>query len=229
MEATERRNYPDYIIQGYTPPKGTLGILVVAPLDGCPATAPRFTSTQALRSRCVSSISKSLDAPGSCLRPLSLRYWLCGSTKEPRRFCGEPQQTVIEGSHCASGQQGDCLQLLLGLLLRVRLRIGPRRSRVRNLHDRATAVRTSYRLGYNIYTRREIRLLARPQARRPDRRELTLRRLPRLESLPGGHTTSSSRRAHSNRGGDYRLLSRLSRSSSLHEYQRDAGTFRDTT
>jgi hypothetical protein len=32
--------------------------------------------------------------------------------------------------------------------------------------------------GYNIYTRRQIRLLDGPQARRPDRRELTLRRLP---------------------------------------------------
>jgi hypothetical protein len=75
------------------PPKGTLGILVVAPSDGCPATAPRFTSTQVLRSQHVSSSSKSLSAPGSCLRPPSLRSWLCGSTKEHRRFCGEPLQT----------------------------------------------------------------------------------------------------------------------------------------
>jgi hypothetical protein len=43
----------------------------------------------------------------------------------------------------------------------------------------------------------------RPQASRPDRRELTLCRLPRLASLPGGNTTSSSGGAHSNRGGDY--------------------------
>jgi hypothetical protein len=41
----------------------------------------------------VSSASKSLDTPGSHLRPLSLRTWLCGSTKEPRWFCGEPPQT----------------------------------------------------------------------------------------------------------------------------------------
>jgi hypothetical protein len=90
MEATERRNYPYYIILGYTPLKGTLGILVVAPSDGCLAAATRLASTQALRSRRVSSASKSLDAPGSRLRPPSLRSWLCGSTKEPRRFCGEP-------------------------------------------------------------------------------------------------------------------------------------------
>jgi hypothetical protein len=123
------------------------------------------------------------------------------------------QQGPCEGSHYVTGRQGDRLRLhfglqprlrlLLGLLLRVRLRIRPRRARVRNLHDRATAVKTSYRPGYNIYTRREIRVLTRPQACRPDRRELTLRRLPRLTSLPGGNTIISSRGAHSNRGGDY--------------------------
>jgi hypothetical protein len=93
MEATERRNYPYYIILGYTPPKGTLGTLVVAPSDGCPATATRLALTQALRSRHVSFASKSLDAPRSHLCPPSLRSWLCGSTKQPRRFCGEPPQT----------------------------------------------------------------------------------------------------------------------------------------
>jgi hypothetical protein len=82
-----------HIILGYTPPKGTLGILVVAPSDGCPATATHLTSTQALRSRRVSSTSKSLDALRSRLCPPSLRPWLCGSTKQPRRFCGEPPQT----------------------------------------------------------------------------------------------------------------------------------------
>jgi hypothetical protein len=44
-------------------------------------------------------------------------------------------------------------------------------------------------------------LLARLQACSPDRRELTLRCLPRLASLPGGNTTSSSEGAHFNRGG----------------------------
>jgi hypothetical protein len=115
-------------------------------------------------------------------------------------------------SHCAASRQGDHLRLhlglqhrprlLLGLLLRVRLRLGPQ-ARVREHHDRATAVRTSYRPGYNIYTCREICLLARPQACRPERRKVTLRRLPRLASLTGVNTTSSSRGAHFNRGGDY--------------------------
>jgi hypothetical protein len=70
-----------------------LGILVVAPSDGCTTTATRLASTQVLRSQRVSSASKSLDTPGSRLRPPSLQSWLCGSTKEPRRFCGEPPQT----------------------------------------------------------------------------------------------------------------------------------------
>jgi hypothetical protein len=114
---------------------------------------------------------------------------------------------------CAPGRQGDRLRPhfglqprlrpLLGLLLCFRLQIRPRRAQVRSLHDRATAVRTSYWPGYNIYTRREIRLLARPQANRTDRRELTLRRLPRLAPFPGGNTIIYSRGAHSNRSGDY--------------------------
>jgi hypothetical protein len=75
---------------------------------------------------------------------------------------------------------------------------------------RATPVRTSFRPGYNIYTRREICLLARLQAHRLDRRELTLRRLPRLTSLPGGNTACSSWGAHSYRGGNQRLQPWLS-------------------
>jgi hypothetical protein len=63
-------------------------------------------------------------------------------------------------------------------------------------------VRTGFRAGYNIYTRREIRLLASPQTCRPDRRELTLHHLPRLASLPGGNTTRSSGGVHPNRGGE---------------------------
>jgi hypothetical protein len=64
-------------------PEWHFGNLVVAPSDGCPVTAPHFTSTQALRSRRMSSASKSLNMPRSHLRPPSLQSWLCGSTKEP--------------------------------------------------------------------------------------------------------------------------------------------------
>jgi hypothetical protein len=76
---------PLYII-GYMPPKGTLGILVVAPSDGRPAIASRLASTQALRSQRMFSTSKSLGAPRSCLCPVSLWSWLCGSTEEPDSF-----------------------------------------------------------------------------------------------------------------------------------------------
>jgi hypothetical protein len=74
----------------------------------------------------------------------------------------------------------------------IRLWGRPSRAQVRELHDGATAVRTCLLPGYNIYTHRQIRLLARPQACKPDKRELTLRRLPRLTSLPGGNSASSS-------------------------------------
>jgi hypothetical protein len=86
MEATERRNYPYYMKVRYTPTKGTLGILVVAPSNECPATARHLASTQALRSQCVSSASKSLGAPRYHLHMPSLRSSLCGSTKEPDDF-----------------------------------------------------------------------------------------------------------------------------------------------
>jgi hypothetical protein len=62
MEATERRNYPYYIILGYMPLKGTLGNLVVAPSDGCLATAPYLASTQALQSQRMSSFLKATEA-----------------------------------------------------------------------------------------------------------------------------------------------------------------------
>jgi hypothetical protein len=62
METAERRNYPYYIKQEYMPLRGTLGILIVAPSDECPATAPRLASTQALRSRHVSSAFRSFSA-----------------------------------------------------------------------------------------------------------------------------------------------------------------------
>jgi hypothetical protein len=58
----------------------------------------------------------------------------------------------------------------------------------------------SYWSGYNIHARRKIRLLARLQ---DYRRQLTLRRLPRLAPLPGGNTPSSNRGAYIDRGGDY--------------------------
>jgi hypothetical protein len=84
--------------------------------DGCPATAPCFASTQAMRSRRVSSASKipdyvvahrsdrcissvrpvptgqtgqthRSDRSGATTTPSSVLWsWLCGSTKEPSGF-----------------------------------------------------------------------------------------------------------------------------------------------
>jgi hypothetical protein len=106
MEATERQNYPYYIILRYAPPKVTLGNLVVAPLDRCPATAPCLAWTQTLQSLRVLSTSKSPEAhiahqsdwcsspvrlvptgqTGQLLQCFGLLSWLCVSTKDPSGF-----------------------------------------------------------------------------------------------------------------------------------------------
>jgi hypothetical protein len=62
MEATESLKYP-YLITRYTSPsRAVLEVFRFSPSDsdGCPATALRVASTQALRSRRVSSASKLL-------------------------------------------------------------------------------------------------------------------------------------------------------------------------
>jgi hypothetical protein len=73
-------------------PKGTFGILVIAPSDGCRATAPRLTSTHALRSRhmsCAFELSQGARIPSLHVEPLVLVLWLNQVT---RRFWGEPPQ-----------------------------------------------------------------------------------------------------------------------------------------
>jgi hypothetical protein len=90
------------------------------------------------------------------------------------------------------------LRLLLGLRVRVRLRVGPKGSRVRGQHYRAPLIRAGLWASHNIHTCREIRLLARSQACGPDKWRLTLRRLPRLAPVPGGNTTCPSRFVHPN-------------------------------
>jgi hypothetical protein len=62
MEATESLKYPYLITRDTSPPRALWEFVFIAPSDGCPATAPRVASTQALRSRRVSSASK-LSAP----------------------------------------------------------------------------------------------------------------------------------------------------------------------
>jgi hypothetical protein len=109
MEATESLKYPYLSIRDTSPSRAVLEVFKFSPLDECPATATCLASTQALRSRCVSSASKIPDCVvahrsdrcsspvrpvptnqtglGTAAAPSSvLRSWLCGSTKEPSGF-----------------------------------------------------------------------------------------------------------------------------------------------
>jgi hypothetical protein len=100
MEAIERHNYPYYIKLGYTPPKGLLGNFVVAPSDGCPATANLLSLDSSLaiptRVLCFEASGSHHHTP---VRPVSstgqtslmllhvrLWSWLSGSTKKPNVF-----------------------------------------------------------------------------------------------------------------------------------------------
>jgi hypothetical protein len=116
MEATESLKYPYLITRDTSPSRAVLEVLRFSPSDKCPATAPCSASTQAMRSRRVSSASKipnyvvahrsdrcsspvkpvptgqtdqthRLDRSGAAASPSSvLRSRLCGSTKEPSGF-----------------------------------------------------------------------------------------------------------------------------------------------
>jgi hypothetical protein len=61
MEATESLKYPFLITWDTSPSKAVLEVFKFSPSDGCPATATYLASTQALRSRRVSSVSKIPD------------------------------------------------------------------------------------------------------------------------------------------------------------------------
>jgi hypothetical protein len=116
MEATESLKCPFLITRDTIPSRANLEVFMSSPSDGCPATALCVASTQAMRSRRVSSASKYPDcvvAPRSdrCSSPVRLvptgqtgethrsdrsgtaaapssvlRSWLYGSTKEPSGF-----------------------------------------------------------------------------------------------------------------------------------------------
>jgi hypothetical protein len=116
QEATESLKYPFLITRDTSPSRAVLEVFKLSLSDGCPATAPCVTSTQATRSRRVSSVSKipdcvvahrsdrcsspvrpvpngqtgqthRSDRSGAAAAPSSvLRSWLCGSTKEPSGF-----------------------------------------------------------------------------------------------------------------------------------------------
>jgi hypothetical protein len=108
MEAPKRPNYPYLITRDRSPSRANLEVFRFSPLDGRPATATCLASTQALRSRCVSSASKLLggsDQGGQTAPPRRLDrpgwphlliessasvLWL---NRVTQWFSGEPLQT----------------------------------------------------------------------------------------------------------------------------------------
>jgi hypothetical protein len=103
MEATESLKCPFLITRDTTPSRADLEVFMSSPSDGCPATAPCVASTQAMRSRRVSSASKSSDyvvahrSDRCCpqVRPVPtgssvLALWINQGTQW---FSGEPPET----------------------------------------------------------------------------------------------------------------------------------------
>jgi hypothetical protein len=86
---------PQNLTLGYTPPRGTLGIFVFAPSDGCPAT-PNLLSLDtslAIATRVlhleVSGLRRCTPirpVPCCCTSVFDLWSWLCGSSKQPSAF-----------------------------------------------------------------------------------------------------------------------------------------------
>ena len=82
----------------HTPIGGKTGNLMISPSDGQPSTAPHFFSTQAMRSRRVSSASDLLDVhsrhrsdrSGAVVDLSSLRTCLSAQPRNLQWFCGEP-------------------------------------------------------------------------------------------------------------------------------------------
>jgi hypothetical protein len=64
MEASKRLIYRHLITRDTSPLRADLEVFGISSSDGCPATAACLASTQALRSRRVSSASKLLGAGG---------------------------------------------------------------------------------------------------------------------------------------------------------------------
>jgi hypothetical protein len=109
MEVTESLKYPFLTNRDTSPSRAVLEVFKLSPSDGCQATATCLASTQALRSRRVSSASKILDCVvahrsyrcSSLVRPV----WHCCSTvfgspvlalwinQGTQWFSGEPPET----------------------------------------------------------------------------------------------------------------------------------------
>jgi hypothetical protein len=116
MEETKSLKCPSLTTWDTSPSRADLEVFMSSPSDGCPTTAPCVASTQTMRSRRVSSTSKSPDCVvahrsdrcsspvrpvptgqtgqthrsdrfGAATAPSSVLWsWLCGSTKEPSGF-----------------------------------------------------------------------------------------------------------------------------------------------
>ena len=105
----------------YIPLEGKFGNLMFSSSNGPPSTAPCLASTQALRSRRVSSASDLLDVhgchrsdrcsppvrlvhrsdwSGAVVDPPSLQTWLSAQPRNLQWFCGEPlvkpSQTTLD-------------------------------------------------------------------------------------------------------------------------------------
>jgi hypothetical protein len=76
METPKRPKYPYLITRDTSPSRANLEVFKFSPSGGCPATSTCLVSTQALRSRRVSSASKLLggsDQGGQTARPWAVR------------------------------------------------------------------------------------------------------------------------------------------------------------
>jgi hypothetical protein len=95
MEATESLKYPYLATRDTSPPRALWEFVFIAPSDGCPATAPRVASMQALRSQNVSASKLPAPYDPKPVRPVlqtgqagfgqiatpGLRPWICGSAE----------------------------------------------------------------------------------------------------------------------------------------------------
>jgi hypothetical protein len=109
MEASESLKYPYKLTRVTCPSRANSEVFVIAPSDGCPATANllsldaslaiptcvlRFEASELRRRTSVRSVlftghtgTHRSDRSDASAPPSSvLRSWLCGSTKEPRGF-----------------------------------------------------------------------------------------------------------------------------------------------
>jgi hypothetical protein len=90
MKATESLKYLYLTTRDTSPSRAVLEVFKFSPSDGCPATAPRLASTQALRSRRVFSASKISD----CV--VAHRSDRCSSPVRPVRPTGQTGLALLQ-------------------------------------------------------------------------------------------------------------------------------------